>query len=163
MKKSLLTLSLFVITALLFSACSSDTVEPAVEAPSNLVYSPSSLTLTEGSTGTSATPTISGEAPITFALVNAVSGVSINTTTGVINVASTLSAGNYNITVKATNAGGDRTFSSVYSIQVNAPNTAPSTLSYSSSSVTLRKHETQTLTATSNGTPPLSYLYLIHI
>ena len=156
MRKLSIIIAITVLT--IFYGCSSDTVEPAIQAPSSLSYSPNSINITEGDAGISATPTINGDNPITFSLVSSPDpAISIDANTGVISSTTSLAEGTYQVSVKATNEGGEQTFSNIFTIQVDQPNTAPSSLAYSSSSVTIRKHETKSVTATASGTAPLSF------
>ena len=119
-------MSLKKVTSLLFCcllviiACNKDDDEPttpeAVKA-TNLIYSPNEISLEDTKGGSSATPSVSGTAPITYsvaAISPTTSKITINATTGVISAIAGLDAGTYTIDVKATNAAGDATFTGVY-------------------------------------------------
>jgi hypothetical protein len=141
-----------------FSTAFTIAVAKVPEPPTNLAYSPNSIEFTEGAVGTSAMPTISGATPITFELVSSPSSeISIDANTGVISSTATLAVGNYSLNVKATNADGNETFNNIFSMKVNEVKTAPSSLTYSSSSTTSRKHEAKSITATADGTAPLTF------
>lgn len=73
---------------------------------SNLVYSIDSVTTPFGVAGNSVTPTITGS-PVTYTFSNttpAVSGISINSTTGVVSWLSTVPVGTYLFKILASNA-----------------------------------------------------------
>ncbi len=105
-----------------FPSVYSITVNAAV-IPSALSYSPNSLTLSQGATGYSAMPSVSGSNPISYALSSspANAGISINNSTGVISVSSASATGTFTISVTASNLAGNTIFSGVYSIVVNVP------------------------------------------
>jgi hypothetical protein len=131
--KSFAFLSLF----LLFVSCSSkDEGTPAAVLASNLVYSPTSLTITPGATGASAKPSVSGTLPVTYSLTTLPSSSAITIDSeGAIKTASTLPAGTYTVSVTATNAAGTAKFDNVYTITVQAQ--APKNLIYSPNSSTV--------------------------
>jgi hypothetical protein len=157
MRRNILIFSTLIAFSFIYG-CASDKVEPANAKPANLVYTPNSINLIIGDLGTSTTPSIEGTKPISFELVNSPSSdISIDGNTGVISSATTLAEGSYSVSVKATNEGGETSFSSVFSIQVSGANSKPSGLTYSESSLTIRKHETKSITASAQGTPPLTY------
>jgi len=76
--------------------------------PSNLVYSPNTLTVTQNTAMSSVMPTIVGTPTITYSLTATptTKSITITNTTGVINVASTAAVGTYTITIIATNGVG---------------------------------------------------------
>jgi len=90
--------------------------------PSNLTYSTNTLSVAQGETGNSVTPTISGTAPITYSMSSspAAGFITINNSTGVISVGSGSSQGTYNITVTATNAAGSAPFTNIYTVTITA-------------------------------------------
>lgn len=105
-----------------FSAAYTVTVSATATAPSNLAYSPNTLTHNQGTAGSSVTPTISGTTPITFTMTSspASSEISINSGTGIISVTNSAAAGTYNISVTATNSAGSANFPNIYTITVNS-------------------------------------------
>ncbi len=80
-------------------------------APSSLVYSPAGLTADRGTAGASVSPSInSGGIVDTYSLTGTVpSGVTIDSSTGIISYDNTLSTGSYPLTVNATNSIGSTT------------------------------------------------------
>jgi gliding motility-associated-like protein len=104
-------------------------------APSSLVYSPATTTVNYGTAGASVAPTINnGGATITYSLGGTVpAGVSIDPATGIISYANTLLAGNYPLTVIATNSAGN--INTPYTITISA--IAPSSFVYSSATITV--------------------------
>lgn len=106
-------------------SCKHETVEPEVKAPTNLVYTPNTLSAIIGTPISSNAPTISGGAPITYSLTsnpNAGNEININETTGVISVGSNPSIGSYKITVVAKNSKSATTFTDIFTIQVGVAN-----------------------------------------
>jgi hypothetical protein len=91
--------------------------------PSNLVYNPSSISMIEGNSVSSATPTISGSMPITFSLSTTppTPHITISNSTGVISISNAASAGTYTASVTATNDFGSETFNNIYSILIETP------------------------------------------
>lgn len=114
-----LALMLFVVS------CKHETVEPVVEAPSNLAYSPNTLSAVVGTQISSNAPIISGATPITYSLTSnpdAGNEITINETTGVITVGNNPSIGTYSITVLAKNSKSATTFTDIFTIQVGVAN-----------------------------------------
>ena len=111
------------------------TISAVATPPSALAYTPNSLTLVQGTTNTSAVPTIQGTAPLTYALVvsPAAAGITVNTQ-GAIAVANTVAVGNYSIKVNVTNSTGTVEFPNAYTITVSAAATPPSALAYAPNS-----------------------------
>lgn len=91
-----------------------------VTAPTSLAYNPASATATTGTAGSSAAPTINnGLGTITYSLTGTIAaGISINSSTGVISWTTAVVAGNYSLSVKATNSAGSIT--ATYALTVNA-------------------------------------------
>ena len=122
--------------------------------PSSITYTPSSFTLTKGTAMTNVTPSASG-GPIASWSVSPTlpAGLSLNTANGTISGTPTTVTSSATYTVTATNAGGSST--ATLTIQVN--DIAPSTITYSPSSLTLTKGTTMTTVTptTSGGTPTL--------
>jgi hypothetical protein len=135
------------------------TVTPQVFPASNLAYSPNALTITEGNAGTSATPTISGTAPFTFAVssVPTTNLITINNQ-GVINIANTIAKGTYTLSVSATNASGTTNFPNVYTVTVNAAPIAPANLTYIPASLSvLQGNTSNSSTPSVQGTAPITF------
>jgi len=98
-------------------------------APSNLSYSPSSLTLTVGTVMTSITPTITGSVTL-YSVNNTLPiGLTLNSSTGIISGTPVNSQSVSNYTITASNSMGRTTFT----IQITINYIAPSNLSYPSS------------------------------
>ncbi|WP_201981593.1 hypothetical protein [Hymenobacter rubidus] len=127
--------------------------------PASLTYAPNSLNLVRGTAGTSAVPTISGTAPITYAVSSspATTGITINAQ-GVISVANTVAPGTYVLAVQATNAAGTVAFPAAFTVVVSAAATAPSGLVYSPNTLSLTQGSGGTsVVPTISGTTPISY------
>ncbi|MBC7914953.1 MAG: hypothetical protein H7Y07_12615 [Pyrinomonadaceae bacterium] len=92
--------------------------------PANLIYTPNSLTLTQGTAATSAVPSITSTGPVTytFSVSPATTAITINSQ-GRISASTALTTGTYLISVTAENASGSKTFANIYSFQVNSVNT----------------------------------------
>ena len=117
-------------------------------APS-VVYSPSSLTLTKGTTMTTVTPTSSGGAVDSWSVDPSLpNGLSLDTSTGAISGTPTVSSSSTTYTIYANNTGGSAT--TTVSILIN--DAAPSSITYTPSSFTLTKGNAMTsVTPTSSG------------
>jgi len=100
-------------------------------APSNLVYSGSPFTFTNGSAIVTQTPTVTGTVTGCVATPSLPTGLILNATTCAISGTPTVNQGANSYTITASNAGGNTTAS--VSITVNIPITSPSSLSYSGS------------------------------
>lgn len=157
MRKQILFLLSFV-ALLALDACTSNDPDPEV-APSGLTYSPNSYTVSEGTAGASSAAAVSGTTPITFSLSgNNEPAISINSSTGVISSTGALTAGTYDLNVTASNNAGSQTFNNAFKVIVTASDIAPSGLSYASSSLRVRKHESASTGAPSlEGSAPLSF------
>jgi subtilisin-like proprotein convertase family protein len=124
------------------------TTAPPVAAPSALSYSSNPATYTKGTAITANTPTNTGGAVVSYAVLPALpAGLTLNTSTGVISGTPTTPTAAANYTITATNTGGSTTAS--VSIAVN--DIAPSALSYSSNPATYAKD-----TAITNNRPSSS-------
>lgn len=162
--------ALFFAFSLLIFACSEepedDTVTPNPEpqAPSNLSYSPSTLTGTVGTALQSSTPSIDGTPAFTFSLLNAPAEVSIASSTGVISTTASLPAGEYSLSVKVENEVGEAIFNEALRVvlEEGAPSSeAPRDLIYLPSAVTLEEGESFTSEAPSlSGTSPFTFSLL---
>ncbi|MBC8052631.1 MAG: hypothetical protein H7Y13_06165 [Sphingobacteriaceae bacterium] len=93
-------------------------------APQNLLYSPNSKTVTQGTALVSATPTITSLSTVNYSItsVPSSSAITINNQ-GVISGANTLAAGTYMVSVTASNTQGSTLFTNAYSITVNSAGT----------------------------------------
>lgn len=79
-------------------------------APTAFAYAPASNSVNQGTAGSSLAPSINtGGAAVTYSLTTAITGITINATSGVISWVNTMSPGTYTITVKATNSVGSIT------------------------------------------------------
>lgn len=149
---------IWVFCVLTLISCQKDQAEP-VELPSALAYTPNSLQMMQGTTKSSATPSIKGTAPITYSLTSspANSGITINAQ-GVIEVANTVTANTYNISVTATNSGGSTKFDNVYTVVVTPPVFPASNLAYSPNTLTITEGNTGTSASpTVSGTAPFTF------
>lgn len=113
--------------------------EITITAPTNFIYSVANSTINKGTIGNSVIPTINnggGSIKYTFSGI-AVSGLSINTSTGVISWTSALAIGTYNISILASNSVGSIT--AIYTLVVNNNGavTAPASFLYSPASSTI--------------------------
>jgi hypothetical protein len=112
------------------------TTAPPVAAPSALSYSSNPATYTKGTAITANTPTNTGGAVVSYAVLPALpAGLTLNTSSGIISGTPTTPTAAANYTITATNTGGSTTAS--VSIAVN--DIAPSALSYSSNPATYAK------------------------
>jgi PKD repeat protein len=95
-------------------------VEEILAAPTQLVYSPSSSTITGGASWSSASPSVAGTVPIVYSLASSPmsSEISIDSSTGVITCSQNLTIDSYTLTVTATNSEGS--ISDTYHITVSA-------------------------------------------
>lgn len=128
--------------------------------PTALSYFPSSVTVTQGNSSISSIPNVSGTMPITYSMtVNPSSSeISIDGNTGEIISTSSLTTGTYNITVTATNNAGTTVFDNVYSIIVDGPVIAPSSLIYIPNSMSISEGITMSSSVPAiSGTLPISY------
>lgn len=125
--------------SLLVFACKQDAPTTATAAPSNFSYAVASTSILKGDVGSSVAPDINnGGGKLTFTLNGtAVSGISVNSSTGVITWSSALAVGTYQIVILATNSMGS--CSGTYSLIVNGNGqvTAPTAFSYSPASSTI--------------------------
>ena len=124
-------------------------------APSSITYTPNSLTLTKDTTMTTVTPTSSGGAVVSWSISPSLpSGLSFSTSTGAISGTPTTTSSSTSYTVTASNTGGSAT--AIVTIQVNIA--APSSITYSPSSLTLAKGVSMsTVTPTASGGPIASW------
>ena len=118
-------------------------------APSSISYSPNAFTLTKGTAMTTVTPTSSGGAITTWSVSPSLpSGLSLDSSTGAISGTPSVVSSSTSYTITGSNTGGSTT--ATVSITVN--DIAPSSLSYSPSSLTLTKGTAMTtVTPTSSG------------
>ena len=118
-------------------------------APSSVSYSGSPFTLTKDTTMAPSAPTVSGGTVITWAVSPSLpAGLSLSTSTGVISGTPTAITASASYTVTATNTGGSTTAT----ITVIVNDVAPSSVTYSPSSLTLTKDQAMSAaTPTSSG------------
>ena len=131
------------------------TIEVNDIAPSSVSYSPSTLTLTKGTAMTTVTPTSSGGSVITWTVAPSLpTGLAIDASTGAISGTPTVVIAATTYTITATNTGGSTT--ATVSITVN--DIAPSSLTYTPSTLTLTKDTAMTtVTPTSSGGSVISW------
>ncbi|MBR63713.1 MAG: hypothetical protein CMC60_06740, partial [Flavobacteriaceae bacterium] len=131
------------------------TIEVNDVAPSSLVYSPDSFTLTKGTAMTTVTPTVSGGTITSWSISPSLpAGLSLDSSTGAISGTPTAVTSSATYTVTASNSGGSTTDD--VTIVVN--DVAPSSLTYSPNSFTLTKGTAMTtVTPTANGGPVTSW------
>ena len=149
MKKSVI----ICLAVFLVYACKHEIITEGI-VPTNLIYTPTSTTTAFGTAGSSAAPTIDkGSADITYTLTGiGVSGISINSLTGVISWSNIVASGSYNIIVTAASTVGSTT--TTYSLTITAAPAAPTALTYSPASSTIIKGtagNSATPTITNNG------------
>jgi PKD repeat protein len=116
--------ALFLAAAIGFSSCEKEGGGSSAVAPSNLQYIPSFLSVGANTTGASVAATVDGTAPFTFSMTStpdAGGEITINSSTGVINVSGNTASGNYKISVTATNSAGSTTNTSAMNVEVLAP------------------------------------------
>ena len=130
------------------SATATLTIQVNDIAPSTITYTPSSLTLTKGTTMTTVTPTTSGGTPTSWTVSPSLpAGLALSSTTGAISGTPTAASSSATYTITATNTGGSAT--ATVTILIN--DAAPS-ITYSPSSFTLTNGTAMTTaTATNTG------------
>ena len=122
-------------------------------APTSLTYASPNV-FTKGTGIASLTPTASGGALVSYSISPTLpSGLSIDTTTGVISGIPTAVTPIATYTVTATNSGGSTTFGIVITVK----DVAPSALSYTSPNVFTRTVAISNLTPASSGGAVVSY------
>ncbi|GGA67783.1 hypothetical protein GCM10008015_05680 [Flavobacterium palustre] len=145
----------YVVTATNTGGSTNFTVSIAVNdvAPSAFIYSTPNV-FTKGTAITALNPTVSGGAVVSYSVNPALpTGLSLNTTTGVISGTPTAIAAAANYTVTATNIGGSTT--ATVSITVN--DVVPSELSYSTPNVFTKGTAITALNPTVSGGAVVSY------
>ena len=126
----------------------------------NAATVPPSITSANNTTVTSGTAstfqvTTTGTTPISYSLTGTVpNGVTINSNIGLISIAATTAVGNHTFTIRASNAAPTATTMN-FTLRVNAATVAPSITSASSTTVTSGTASTFQVVAT--GTTPISY------
>ena len=134
-------------------------VSATIVSPTGLFYSPNSLSLEEGNTGSSVAPSVSGTTPMTFSFSVSPSsaGITIDPSSGVISVGASAASGTYSVSVTATNIAGSNLFTNAYSINVTAL-VPPSNLSYPIGSLNLTQGTSgSSLQPTINGSTPITF------
>ncbi|MBL7716286.1 MAG: putative Ig domain-containing protein [Bdellovibrionales bacterium] len=105
--------------------------------PSSLTYSTNPATYTKGSAITANNPSASGGPIVSYSVSPPLpTGLSLNTSTGVITGTPTVVAANATYTVTATNTGGSTTVG----VQITVNDIPPTTLTYSSNPATYNKN-----------------------
>ncbi|MDB5118869.1 MAG: hypothetical protein JWN56_87 [Sphingobacteriales bacterium] len=153
--------SLYYLTFLFLFVCcgKKENGEPSASLASGLTYNPAQLELQMGVVGSSVKPTVNGTSPIAYSLTTspASNGITIDGQ-GTIKADATLTAGEYNITVNATNAAGTSTFPAVYKIKVTPSPTLPSALTYNPNTLTMEAGEDKfSVVPTINGSTPVTF------
>lgn len=134
------------------SITSPSPISPVTVAPSNLSYSSSTLNLTVGTAMTSLSPTVTGIVTSYKVSPALPSGLSLNSSTGVISGTPTSAQSAIGYVITASNTGG----SSTYPITISASNSQinpspPSNLTYSSSFLTINVGSSVSLSPTVTG------------
>ncbi|MDX2189413.1 MAG: hypothetical protein SFY32_06100 [Bacteroidota bacterium] len=111
--------------------------------PSSLKYSPSSKTFMVNVGGFSSGPYLEGTYPITFtgAILPNTNFITINQSTGIVEVHPSAPIGNYKISINASNSVGSQLFTDVFEVQIVPPN-PPSGITYSNATLILNQGST---------------------
>jgi hypothetical protein len=126
-------------------------INAALSPPSNLSYSSSSLSLTVGAAMTNLSPSVTGTVTSYSVSPDLPSGITLNTSSGLISGTPDATSPSTSYTITATNSAGSTDFE--ITIVVNAALSPPSNLSYSSSSLSLTVNTPMTnLTPSVTGT-----------
>ncbi|HPJ09201.1 MAG TPA: CotH kinase family protein, partial [Flavobacterium sp.] len=128
------------------------TVNTSVAAPSALSYNSPNV-YTKNTTIANLTPTVTGTVDSYSVAPALPTGLSLNTTTGVISGTPTVVSANATYTITATNSGGFTTFG----IQIQVNDIAPSALSYNSPNVFTRNTAIANLNPSVSGGAVISY------
>ncbi len=93
--------------------------------PENLKYVPNNLKMVAETTATSVVPTISSFTSVSYMIDtnSTVNGIVINPSTGMISIASTVKAGNYSLSIIASNSFGSKVFQNIFLIEVKSVTT----------------------------------------
>ena len=123
--------------------------------PASLSYASNPAVYTKGSALTSNTPTSSGGAVVSYAVSPALpTGLTLNTSTGIISGTPTVLSAAANYTITATNTEGSTTTS----LNITVNDIAPSVLTYSANPATyIKDRAITTNTPTSSGGAVVSY------
>ncbi len=136
-------------------------VNSAITAPSSLLYSPASSTVVAGTAGNSATPSINtGGSIITYSLTGTIpSGISINSSTGVISWSNAVAVGSYNLAIKATNNIGNTTGTYTLTVTQTTTVVAPTSFLYNpaNSTTTLGTAGNSATPSINNGLGTITY------
>ena len=118
------------------------------DATPSIAFSPNSLTLTKDTLMTTATPSSTGGAVLSWSITPSLpSGLSFDTSTGAISGTPTVISSSTAYTVTASNSGGSD--STTITIVIN--DIPPSTLAYSGSPFTLTKDSAMTAASPTSG------------
>lgn len=98
---------LLILSFLVFASCSSDDENSPTVQPPTLSYATTTLDATFFQVGNSATPTLNWNGNQgNFSLATPVTGLNVNTTTGVLNWTKDLPIGSHNLEIVVTNSAG---------------------------------------------------------
>jgi hypothetical protein len=129
--------SIWLIIIVTFYSCVHDPEFSVEELPSNLIYSPDSLSLEVGNKASSVMPTLSGSEPYTFnisSIPNNEGNITIDQN-GVINVNDSLALGDYLITVIVINSKGSVSFADIFKVRIYEKAQPPSQMVYAPKSI----------------------------
>ncbi|GEM_PF-742544 len=115
------------------------------------ITSADNASVTSGSVSTFQV-TSTGDGTITYTLTGAPTGVSIDSSTGLITVAGTVAAGSYPFTVTASNGKPEEDATQAFTLAVNEPSGPPEFTSFPSTSVTSGEGGTYQVSVTGGGT-----------
>ena len=134
-------------------------VEAAPVAPTALIYSPNRTELVQGTAFISNAPQVEGTLPAEFSILNnpAPDKITIDGS-GVIRAMSSLTAGNYPLSIRVANIAGQKDFTDAITLVVQANASAPAALVYSPATVEINQGKTITTAAPSlSGTGPFTF------
>jgi hypothetical protein len=152
--------AILLCTIFLAPSCTHDPVFTAIEGPSNLIYSPDSLSIETGNSASSAVPNLSGSRPFTFNISTFPSSggnITIDKN-GTIIANSQLASGKYSMSVVVINAAGSVNFTDIYEVRAYDSPKPPAQLVYTPSTVNVLAGTSFTSSSPSmQGTPPFTF------